>query len=297
MKNKLIVILSAFALWANLLVAQGLPLNTALRFQIVTPGSTGTSPNFTVSGYVGDDLMLFDANSVAVGDSLYALDGSDLFVFVVTEINSAGGYMINMDVTAINNNLMQIPPGQAAIIKPTVNRQYPTYVASLRDDLRSAIMNRFSQLVDAATVGGADGTVTAVGYDGSTLTITKSIGGNVSTTVQEVVNITANPSGAPLTGQKIWINRTTGNMWYAGTGVWVPIPGATWSEEVFNNVTGSTIAATGPLPVVNTQETIVVYRSGVKLTQGIDYSITGNNIILVIPGNSELFSIRYKKFF
>jgi hypothetical protein len=295
--RNLIFILSFLALWANTAFAQGLVLNTALRFQIATPGSTGTTPNFTVSGYVGDDLMLFDANSVSVGDSLYVLEGSELHVFVVSDINSAGGYMLNMDVTGINTNLTQIPPGQAAIIKPTTNNKYPTYIASLRDDLRSAIMNRLSQLVDAAAVGAADGTVTSAAYDGSTLTITKSIGGNVTTSIQEVVNTTANPSGAPGTGQKIWINRSTGNMWYASASVWVPIPGATWSEEVFNNVTGSTIAATGPLPSLNTDEDIVVYRSGVKLTQDIDYTVSGNNINLVVPGQGELFSLRYKKFF
>lgn len=281
--------------WAGFMSAQGLNLNVALKYQIMSPGSTGTSPNFTVSGYVGDDLSRWDATSVAVGDSLYVLDGPELYVFVVSNINSAGGNSLNINVTALNDNLFQIPPGQAAIIRPTAIYKLPTFVSTLRDDMRSAIMNRLSQLIDqSVSGGGADGTVTAAAYNGTNLTLTRSIGGNVTAALREVVNTNANPSGAPGTGEKVWINNSTGAMWYASGGVWVPLPEAQWSEEFFPSVTGTTITTSGTLPTTDTANRIVLYRTGVKMREGVDYTLSGNTVTLVLAGQNESFTIRFK---
>lgn len=277
------------------LSAQGLNLNVALKYQIMSPGSTGTSPNFTVGGYVGDDLSRWDAQSVAIGDSVYVLDGPDLYVFLVSGINSAGGNALNINVTALNNNLSQIPPGQAAIIRPTAIYKLPTFISTLRDDLRSAIINRLSQLIDQSIAGGgADGVVTGGTYDGTNLSLTRSIGGSVNMALREVVNTTANPSGAPGTGEKVWINSSTGNMWYASGGAWVPLPGVVETVEHFASVTGTTIATAGPLPTTNTTARIKVYRTGIELTETVDYTISGDDVLLVLAAQAERFTIRYK---
>lgn len=54
---------------------QDLNLNVALKFQIQS--SSGTSPNFTVAGFVSDDFSS-DATNVSIGDSLYVIDGSQI---------------------------------------------------------------------------------------------------------------------------------------------------------------------------------------------------------------------------
>lgn len=293
MVNHFLLTVVLYFLASLSLSAQGLNMNVAVKYQISPPGSTGTSPNFTVSGFVGDELSRWDALSVAIGDSLYVLDGPNLHVFVVAGINSAGGYALNMNVTAIDNDLSQIPSGQATIIRPTVNRKLPTYVAGLRDDLRSAIMNRLSILLDVGG-GAADGNTTAVNYDGTNLTLTRTIGGNISTVIREVVNTSVNPSGAPGTGEKIWVNSTTGNIWYASGVVWVPLPSAQWTEEFFASQTGTVINTTGPLPVTNTQNRIIIFRTGVKLREGVDYTLSGNTITLILAAQSESFTVRWK---
>lgn len=153
MLNKLLVFW--FLLIGSICYGQiGLPLNVAVKYQISNPGSSGTSPNFTVSGFVTDDLTRWDATSVHIGDSLYVLDNSEVYVFVVASIPFQSGNSLTINVTAINNELSLIPPGQAAIIHPTSKFKYPTYISTLRDDLRAAIMNRFSYMLDAQMKAG-----------------------------------------------------------------------------------------------------------------------------------------------
>lgn len=69
---------------------------------------------------------------------------------------------------------------------------------------------------------------------------------------------------------------------------------ADWTEEYFPSITGNTITAAGTLPNVNTAKRIVLYRSGVKLREGVDYSVSGNTFSLVVGGLAESFTVRYK---
>lgn len=145
---KRILNLFIFLLSTTFIFAQSANLNVALKYQISNPGSSGTFPTFTVSGFVSDDLVRWDATNVSVGDSLYVLNGSDLAISVITTINSAAGNSLNITVTCVTSGVGSLDPGQAAIVHPTSIHKLPTFVSGLRDDLRSAIMNRFSQLVD-----------------------------------------------------------------------------------------------------------------------------------------------------
>jgi len=148
MRNLKYLFIGILTLWVGTMSAQSAALNVALKFQIGNPGSTGTNPTFTVSGFVSDDLGRWDATNVQVGDSLYAINGSDLAVCVVTTINSAGGNSLNITVTCGDPLVGGIDAGQAAIVHPTSEFKYPTYIAGLRDDLRSMIMNRLTQRID-----------------------------------------------------------------------------------------------------------------------------------------------------
>ena len=53
------------------------PLNLAVRLQITS--AVGSDP-YTVTGIVSDDLSRFIADDIQVGDSLYVLDGSFVYV-------------------------------------------------------------------------------------------------------------------------------------------------------------------------------------------------------------------------
>ena len=115
------------------------PIRLAAKLNV--SNVTGSDPyNLTVS--LLDDLSRFTLADISVGDSVYLIDGSDLLIYVVTNRVSN---VITVDDPL--NTGIQPPTGQGAIISPTVERKYPTYISSLRDDLRSMIMNRFSQLV------------------------------------------------------------------------------------------------------------------------------------------------------
>lgn len=148
MKNLKYLFIGILALCSFVMNGQSAALNVALKFQIGNPGSTGTNPTFTMSGFVSDDLGRWDASNVQVGDSLYAINGSDLAVCVVTTINTAAGNSLNITVTCGDPLVGGIDAGQAAIIHPTSEFKYPTYISGLRDDLRSMIMNRLTQRID-----------------------------------------------------------------------------------------------------------------------------------------------------
>lgn len=142
--------------------------------------------------------------------------------------------------------------------------------------------------------GGADGVVTGGSYDGTNISLTRSVGGSVNVAIREVVSVASNATGSPLAGEKVWINSTTGNMWYASGASWVALPMAIETVENFASITGSVISPSGTMPITNTSQRIKLYRTGVELTEGADYSISSNTLILVVAGVGERFTLRYK---
>lgn len=95
-----------------------------------------------------------------------------------------------------------------------------------------------------------------------------------------------------------FVTAPDGNIYYIdwqGRGILLTGAAADlWNEEYFPSVTGNTITAAGTLPNTNTTKRIVVYRTGVKLREGVDYTIAANTVSLVVGGLSESFTIRYK---
>lgn len=107
------------------------------------------------------------------------------------------------------------------------------------------------------------------------------------------------PSTGNTTNYSEFVTASDGNVYYIdwqGRAILLTAPAAAdlWAEEYFASVTGNTITASGTLPNSNTQKRIVVYRTGVKLKEGVDYTIAANTISLVVGGLSESFTIRYK---
>ena len=96
-----------------------------------------------------------------------------------------------------------------------------------------------------------------------------------------------------------FVTAPDGNLYYIdwqGRGLLLTIAAAAdqWNEEYFGSVSTNTITTTGTLPTTNTTKRIVVYRTGVKMREGVDYTVSGNNISLVVGGLAESFTIRYK---
>lgn len=173
------------------------PLNLAVRLQITS--AVGSDP-YTVTGIVSDDLSRFIADDIQVGDSLYVLDGSFVYVLAITSITSVVGPTIVFVANDPNNAGISLPTGQAAIIRPTLNYKLPTYISGLRDDLRSAIMNRQAQLIDNISGGGV-----------ASITDFTSAGENVP------------PSAAASSnGGETWRNMTTGELWGSNGTNWYP---------------------------------------------------------------------------
>ena len=60
------------------------------------------------------------------------------------------------------------------------------------------------------------------------------------------------------------------------------------------NVTGSTITASIALPTANHNQRLKIFRDGVKLRYGDDFTISGSTITLVLSASSETFEIYSK---
>ena len=126
------------------------PIRPAAKLNVSV--ASGSDP-YTLTVSVLDDLSRFSFSDFGVGDSVYLIDGSDLLIYVVTSKLTSPNRLVVDDV---NNTGISAPTGQGAIVKSTPNYKLPFYVSGLRDDLRSMMMNRLSQLLDSniATAGG-----------------------------------------------------------------------------------------------------------------------------------------------
>lgn len=96
-----------------------------------------------------------------------------------------------------------------------------------------------------------------------------------------------------------FVTGSDGNLYYIdwqGRGALISstATGDVWNEEYFSSITGNTINAAGTLPTTNTIKRIVLYRTGVKMREGVDYTVSGNTLSLVVGGLAESFTIRYR---
>lgn len=228
-KILILCLLSVFTLQA-----QTPHLNFAARFQITS--ATGGDP-YNIVGIVSDDLSRFTGSDVAINDSIYVIDGSDVYVLAVTSITSVVGPTVTLVANDPLDAGVSIPTGQAAILRPTNNYTLPVYISGLRDDLRSMIMNRQAQLIDEITGGG--------------LSITDFISAGVAV-----------PPSAPanLNGGETWRNGTTGELWASDGSKWYPFNYG--PKECVDTVTNSLITVQSG-GIISTGSPLVRNSSGV----------------------------------
>ena len=158
MKKILIfLVLMCIAVWAT---GQEVTLMTPYaKFQIVS--SSGTAPNFQVTGVVNDETGKYDGLSFLEADVIFIIDGPTCYELVITNIVSASSSILTVDITDPSGLLQTITTGQAMILRPTPNRIFPVYISGMRDDLQACIQNRYSMQVDTIAL---DAMVDAVAY-------------------------------------------------------------------------------------------------------------------------------------
>lgn len=141
------------------------PITFASRFQI-TNVANGTLDTLVISGYVDDCSGRFTNSNIAIGDSLYVLEGADLLIFGVVSTRTISLGIATFKVKDFNGAGLNPSNGQAAIFEPTTNLKLPSYVCGLRDDLQQFILNRQAQLLDnlTATQQTYDVAATSHGY-------------------------------------------------------------------------------------------------------------------------------------
>jgi len=116
-KALILLLFSAFTTFA-----QTPGINFAAKFNITS--ATGGDP-YNITGIVLDDLSRFTGSDVQVNDSIYVIDGDQLYVLAVTSITSVVGPTVTLVANDPNNAGVSIPTGQAAICRPTDNYKLP----------------------------------------------------------------------------------------------------------------------------------------------------------------------------
>lgn len=109
-----------------------------------------------------------------------------------------------------------------------------------------------------------------------------------------IVDVTVTPPAVGNVLNRMELVRTpTGEVWYIdylGRALRIErARGALYVRQA-EIVNGVTILATIPMPA--DPDDLEVLRTGVELTRGIDYTITGNTITLTYPASSELFKLK-----
>lgn len=119
----------------------------ASRFRI-TNAVNGTLDTIVVSGYVDDCTTRFENDDVAIADSLYVLEGTDLLIFGVVTTPTVSLGIATFKVIDFNGAGLLPSAGQAAIIRPTGNYKLPVFACNLDPSLQQFISARFSENLD-----------------------------------------------------------------------------------------------------------------------------------------------------
>lgn len=149
MKKLLFLILLLFTV--NITFSQ-ITTNVSLKCQIYA--SSGTAPTFNVQSLVSDELSKYDGSSVAAGDKLFIIDGSECYELHISSITLGSGSVLNFVVYDSTGVLTTIPNGQAAVIRKYSIQQVPFIPAGLRSDLASCILQKIASTVNSITGSG-----------------------------------------------------------------------------------------------------------------------------------------------
>ncbi len=123
-------------------------VNTSFRGTLNIYQASGTSPNYEIRGIFNDTQGQYTSDSVDVGDKIFILEAENCIELEVTSIISTTGGIIRCNVIDVDTLLVNTPLGNAAILEPTGNFGFPTFVDGISNDLLSCIQTYFTHLVD-----------------------------------------------------------------------------------------------------------------------------------------------------
>jgi predicted Rdx family selenoprotein len=148
-------------------------INPAAKLTVTN--AVGSNP-YTLTVSVSDDLSRFTFDSITAGCYVYLIDGSNLLVYTVNSKLTSPNRLV---VTDINNTGISPPTGQGAVMKVTDSSKLPMYISGLRDDLRSMIMNKLSQQIDAKLLDAKE-IYQYVGITGVSPAVTAAVAGSIT---------------------------------------------------------------------------------------------------------------------
>ncbi|MCC6460467.1 MAG: hypothetical protein IT260_08355 [Saprospiraceae bacterium] len=226
----------------------------------------GTAPNFTFQG-------LFNSNTGFAGSQISQAQHPRLIVFSsnqcyelpIDTITSAGSIIAGRAVDP-SGQLSALPSGMAAIYHPSAMHRVGPFISGLSASLQGCLQTFTNLKIDSLeTTIQTDATLSGNGTAETALKMAQ--------------------QGATL-GQVLKWNGTT----------WVPAndDGGAVIYEAFASVSGNTISPSISLPVTERDWRINLYRTGVRMTYGLDFIIAGDDIVLTVPGQDEAFFLLVK---
>lgn len=267
------------------------------RFEITTVNSTTTnSMNVVVMVPAGDWAL--GVSTPLAGQRVAVLEEVDGIPTAIPQTGDGnGGYLTGIDnslYSCIMSHYMKsvhvsIPDATSVVGNSEINVVVTPGVYTLSLEPQGAASGQVLKWNGTTWVpsndltGGTGAAIDSVLVKTSTNGIEVKV--NTTSSTQVPVPPNALSSGGAVTGQVLRWNGTD----YAPATV-----DADWEEENFPSVSGNTIITVGTLPTLNTIKRVVLYRTGVKMTQGVDYTLSGNNFTLTLPAQAESFSVRYK---
>jgi hypothetical protein len=132
-------------------------VNTSFRGTLNIYQASGTSPNYEIRGIFNDTQGQYTSDSVDVGDKIFILEAENCIELEITSLISTTGGIIRCNVIDVDTLLVNTPLGNAAILEPTGNFGFPTFIDGISNDLLSCIQTYFTHLVDNAITGSGDG--------------------------------------------------------------------------------------------------------------------------------------------
>ena len=226
----------------------------------------GTAPNFTFQG-------LFNSNTGFAGSQISQAQHPRLIVFSsnrcyelpIDTITAAGSVIAGRAVDP-SGQLSALPSGMAAIYHPSAVNRVGPFISGLSASLQGCLQTFTNLKIDSLR--------TAVQTDA-----TLSGNGTVESPLQLA------QQGATENQVLKW-NGTT----------WLPAADAGANEiyETYPSITGNTISPGIPLPATGRDWRINLYRTGVRMTYGLDFTISGSDIVLTVAGQDEAFFLLVK---
>ncbi len=227
----------------------------------------GTAPNFNFQG-------LFNSNTGFAGSQISQAQHPRLIVFSsnqcyelpIDTITAAGSIIAGRAVDP-SGQLSALPSGMAAIYHPSSVHRVGPFIAGLSSSLQGCLQTFTNLKIDS--------------LQSANVTTDATLSGNGT-------------SGTPL---KIAQQGATANQvlkWNGST--WLPDNDIGGSEfyEAFTSVSSNTISPSITLPATDRQWRINLYRTGVRMTYGLDFTISGSVILLTVAGQDEAFLLLVK---